>query len=33
MTRPLYWLRLAVEFFSCALAAFIPFYIWVEISR
>jgi hypothetical protein len=33
MTRALYWLRLAVEFCSCALVAFIPFYVWVESVR
>lgn len=26
-------LRMAVEFFACALVAFIPFYVFVEVTR
>lgn len=33
MTRPLYWLRVVVDFSVCALVSFIPFYVFVEVSR
>lgn len=33
MTRSLYWLRVAVEFFACALVSFIPFYLFVEVTK